>query len=80
MKLVIKNIVGENKNVIAIKGSGTRFLRIRLISSGWDMANIEPQGFPLVDLDYCKKLRTLPKLSDEEVILCLHERTQHFRW
>jgi rhamnose utilization protein RhaD (predicted bifunctional aldolase and dehydrogenase)/NAD(P)-dependent dehydrogenase (short-subunit alcohol dehydrogenase family) len=56
VKCRIPNILGEDMDVIYIKGSG------------WDLGNIEPQGFPGLDLNYLKKLRKLDRLSDEEMV------------
>ncbi|HIJ79730.1 MAG: bifunctional aldolase/short-chain dehydrogenase [Desulfobulbaceae bacterium] len=52
----ITNIVGEEIEVLYIKGSG------------WDLGDIEPQGLPALDLHYLRKLRKLEVLSDEEMV------------
>lgn len=56
VKLNYQRITGEVIPVLAIKGSG------------WDLSNIEPQGFPLVDLNRLLALRKLEKLSDEDMV------------
>jgi len=56
VKASIKTILGEDLEVLFIKGSG------------WDLGAIEPQGFPALDLDYLRKLRRLDTLSDEEMV------------
>lgn len=56
VKTVITNILGEEQDVIMVKGSG------------WDLETIEPQGFPALDLQYLKKLRELASLGDEEMV------------
>ncbi|MBI4208859.1 MAG: bifunctional aldolase/short-chain dehydrogenase [Deltaproteobacteria bacterium] len=56
VKSRIKNILGEELDVLYVKGSG------------WDLSNIEPQGFPALDLVYLKKLRDLSSLTDEEMV------------
>ena len=56
VKTVVKNQLGEDVEVIAVKGSG------------WDLSTIEPPGFPCVDLEHCRKLRQLPSLSDEHMV------------
>jgi rhamnose utilization protein RhaD (predicted bifunctional aldolase and dehydrogenase) len=48
--------IGETIQVIAVKGSG------------WELGNIEPQGFPLVNLEHCRKLRKLSKLDDKDMV------------
>lgn len=50
------NILGEELEILYVKGSG------------WDLATIEPQGFPGLDLAYLRKLRRLDSLSDEEMV------------
>ena len=39
--------------------------------SGWDLATIEPQGFPAVRLGPLRALRQLPSLSDEAMVNAL---------
>jgi rhamnose utilization protein RhaD (predicted bifunctional aldolase and dehydrogenase) len=56
VKLVIKNKVNEDVEVIAVKGSG------------WDLSNIEPEGFPMIDLIHCRKLLALDELSDSDMV------------
>jgi rhamnose utilization protein RhaD (predicted bifunctional aldolase and dehydrogenase)/NAD(P)-dependent dehydrogenase (short-subunit alcohol dehydrogenase family) len=46
-------------------------------ASGRDMATIEPEGYPPLDLEYLRRLRGLPQLSDEEMVNEL--RTHLFR-
>ena len=48
--------LGHEYEVIAVKGSG------------WDMADIEPQGLPAVKLEPLRWLRALDALSDEAVV------------
>src|SRR5471030_1233731 len=54
VKTVVKDMLGEDAEVICIKGSG------------WDMGNIEPAGLPAVRIAPLRKLRALEKLSDED--------------
>src|ERR1700689_3826848 len=56
VKTTVKDQLGEDVEVICIKGSG------------WDMGNIEPAGLPAVRLDPLRKLRKLDKLSDEDMV------------
>jgi rhamnose utilization protein RhaD (predicted bifunctional aldolase and dehydrogenase)/NAD(P)-dependent dehydrogenase (short-subunit alcohol dehydrogenase family) len=56
VKAVVDDLLGEKMEVLFIKGSG------------WDLAAIEPAGFPALDLTYLRKLRRLEKLSDEEMV------------
>jgi len=56
VKTIIKDQLGEDVEVICIKGSG------------WDMGSIEPAGLPAVRLAPLRKLRQLEKLSDEDMV------------
>jgi len=56
VKTVMKDVLGEAVDVLCVKGSG------------WDMGDIEPQGLPAVRLDNLRKLVTLDKLSDEDMV------------
>jgi len=55
VKLRLKNIVGEENDVVFVKGSG------------WDLATIEPEGFVGLNIDPLRKLRHLESLSDIEM-------------
>ncbi|HYK88720.1 MAG TPA: bifunctional aldolase/short-chain dehydrogenase [Acidobacteriota bacterium] len=56
------NILGQRVPVIFVKASGN------------NMAGIEPNGYTGLDLEYLKKLRSLPSLSDEDMVneFCTH--------
>ena len=56
VKTRAKDDLGNEHEVIAVKGSG------------WDMADIEPQGLPAVKLEPLRKLRALDALSDEFMV------------
>jgi hypothetical protein len=56
VKTRAKDDLGVEHEVIAVKGSG------------WDMADIEPQGLPAVKLEALRKLRALDTLSDEAMV------------
>ncbi|HET7083720.1 MAG TPA: bifunctional aldolase/short-chain dehydrogenase [Rhizomicrobium sp.] len=56
VKTTMKDQLGEDVEVICIKGSG------------WDMGVIEPAGLPAVRLEPLRKLRKLDKLSDEDMV------------
>jgi rhamnose utilization protein RhaD (predicted bifunctional aldolase and dehydrogenase)/NAD(P)-dependent dehydrogenase (short-subunit alcohol dehydrogenase family) len=60
VKEFVKNIVGEEQEVLYVKGSGL------------DLAEIEPQGFVGLDLSFLRKLRNLDSLSDEEMEAQFH--------
>ena len=56
VKTTVKDQLGEDVEVICIKGSG------------WDMGVIEPVGLPAVRLAPLRKLRALDKLPDEDMV------------
>src|SRR5256714_5843090 len=56
VKTRMRDLLGDAVDVIPIKGSG------------WDMGNIEPAGLPAVRLAPLRRLRTLYKLSDEDMV------------
>src|SRR6266550_1216796 len=56
VKTTAKDLLGEEVEVICVKGSG------------WDMGAIEPAGLPAVRLEPLRKLRKLDKLSDEDMV------------
>ncbi|MBI4273422.1 MAG: bifunctional aldolase/short-chain dehydrogenase, partial [Rhizobiales bacterium] len=56
VKLRMRDLLGEETDVLCVKGSG------------WDMGSIEPPGLPAVRLENLKKLRALPALSDEDMV------------
>ena len=56
VKTTVKDQLGEDVEVICIKGSG------------WDMGVIEPAGLPAVRLAPLRKLRQLDRLSDEDMV------------
>jgi rhamnulose-1-phosphate aldolase/alcohol dehydrogenase len=56
VKSTHKLLTGESVEAIYVKGSG------------WNLDSIEPPGLPALDLAYLRKLRALPKLSDEDMV------------
>jgi rhamnose utilization protein RhaD (predicted bifunctional aldolase and dehydrogenase)/NAD(P)-dependent dehydrogenase (short-subunit alcohol dehydrogenase family) len=56
VKVVQKNLFGEDENVLYIKGSG------------WDLETIEAAGFAPVQLDYLLRLAQLDALSDTQMV------------
>jgi len=55
VKLKIKNIVGEEREILYVKGSGI------------DLAALGPEGLVGLDLEELRKLKSLKSLSDEEM-------------
>ena len=56
VKTTVKDLVGDEWDVLCVKGSG------------WDMGIIEPAGLPAVKIDALLKARKLDKLSDEDMV------------
>ena len=56
VKAQAKDALGENVDVLHVKGSG------------WDLATIEPPGHPAVRLARLGKLLELPDMSDEQMV------------
>ncbi|MGE5538018.1 MAG: bifunctional aldolase/short-chain dehydrogenase [Gemmatimonas sp.] len=56
VKTTLPDQLGRPVEVLCVKGSG------------WDMADIEPQGLPAVRLAPIRELRALARLSDEDMV------------
>jgi rhamnulose-1-phosphate aldolase/alcohol dehydrogenase len=56
LKGTATTLVGDRVDALFVKGSG------------WDLDAIEPPGLPGVDLAHLRRLRSLPALSDEEMV------------
>ena len=56
LKSRVTTAVGEEVDVLFVKGSG------------WDLDRLEPPGLPAVRLEPLRRLRSLPELSDEEMV------------
>jgi rhamnose utilization protein RhaD (predicted bifunctional aldolase and dehydrogenase)/NAD(P)-dependent dehydrogenase (short-subunit alcohol dehydrogenase family) len=56
VKMTATDILGARVDVLCVKGSG------------WDMADIEPPGFPAVRLEPLRALRALDHLTDEDMV------------
>ena len=55
VKLKIKNILGDEEEVLFVKGSGR------------DLSTIDPEGFAGLDLGFIRKFRHLAHLTDDEM-------------
>jgi rhamnose utilization protein RhaD (predicted bifunctional aldolase and dehydrogenase) len=56
VKTHVKDLFGEDAEVLCVKGSG------------WDMGSIEPTGMPAVRLEALRKLRARAAMPDEEMV------------
>ncbi len=56
VKTHVKDLLGEDAEVLCVKGSG------------WDMGSIEPAGMPAVRLDALRRLHERSAMTDEEMV------------
>ena len=56
VKIIEKNVLGEEEEILYVKGSG------------WDLETIQAEGFSPVRLEHLKKLSHLPYLSDSSMV------------
>ena len=56
VKTSMRDLLGENAEVLCVKGSG------------WDMATIEPAGMPAVRLNALRSLRARDAMADDEMV------------
>jgi rhamnose utilization protein RhaD (predicted bifunctional aldolase and dehydrogenase)/NAD(P)-dependent dehydrogenase (short-subunit alcohol dehydrogenase family) len=56
VKTTVADLMGRATEILCVKGSG------------WDMAEIEPQGLPAVRIAPIRELRALDSLSDEDMV------------
>src|SRR5438067_3750369 len=56
VKTQARDLLGDDVDVLCVKGSG------------WDMGAIEPAGLPAVKLQPLRRLRSLSRLSDEDMV------------
>jgi rhamnose utilization protein RhaD (predicted bifunctional aldolase and dehydrogenase)/NAD(P)-dependent dehydrogenase (short-subunit alcohol dehydrogenase family) len=56
VKLEEDSLFGDREEVLYVKGSG------------WDLETIEPAGFAPVQLDYVRRLASLPALTDPQMV------------
>lgn len=56
VKIVESNLLGEQENILYVKGSG------------WDLASIEPAGYTPIRMDHLLRLAKLDSLSDSQMV------------
>src|SRR5438128_11751187 len=56
VKLRVRNLFGEDEDVLYVRGSG------------WDLETIEPAGFTPVALGHVRRLAALPSLPDPQMV------------
>src|SRR5690606_2155666 len=62
VKSTATDVLGDRIDVIHVKGSG------------WDLAGIEPQGLPALELEPLRRLRAVPAMSDEQMVAQIRRR------
>ncbi len=71
MRVYTSRLLGADQNLV-LHGGGNTSVKIGdylyVKGSGWNLASIEKEGFPAVDLSVLKKMATLPHLSDTEMV------------
>jgi len=71
MRVYTSRLLGSDQNLVLHGGGNTsvkigEYLYVK--GSGWDLATIEKEGFPAVNLSVLKKMVTLPHLSDTDMV------------
>lgn len=79
LRTYTSRLIGQEQDVVlhgggntSVKGQwrnawGEPMAAVYVKGSGWDLAKIRPEGYAPLDLDYLRRLRTLPCLSDERM-------------
>ncbi len=71
MRVYTSRLLGNNQDLV-LHGGGNTSVKIGdylyVKGSGWDLASIEKEGFPAVDLSVLKKMAALSKLSDTDMV------------
>lgn len=80
LRVYTSRLLGQDKKLVLHGGGNTsvklwstdllgqKLLVLHIKGSGWDMANIEPEGLPAVRLKPLLELRNLEELSDEAMV------------
>jgi rhamnose utilization protein RhaD (predicted bifunctional aldolase and dehydrogenase) len=71
LRVYTSNILGVDQDLV-LHGGGNTSVKIDntlyVKGSGWDLANIQKEGFAPVDLEALQKMATLPHLSDSDMV------------
>src|SRR4030066_645441 len=84
LRTYASRLIGEEKELV-LHGGGTPSVKttytnvlgqplpsLFVKASGYDLANIEPDGHVGLDLEYLRRLRMLPALPDDTMVKELH--------
>ncbi len=72
MRVYTSRLLGASQDLVLHGGGNTSVKIDNLLyvkGSGWDLATIEKEGFPAVDLDVLKQMATREKLSDTQMVI-----------
>jgi len=71
MRIYTSRLLGSDQDLV-LHGGGNTSIKIGeylyVKGSGWDLASIEKEGFPAVELSVLKKMATLAHLSDTDMV------------
>ena len=85
LRIYTSRLLGSNTKLV-MHGGGNTSLKtkdklnneiIHVKGSGWDMANIEPEGLPAMYLNPLQKLFKLKKLKDEDMVRIQREQLKN---
>ena len=85
LRVYTSRLLGSNAKLV-MHGGGNTSLKakdklnneiIHVKGSGWDMANIEPEGLPAMYLNPLQKLFKLKKLKDEDMVRIQREQLKN---
>jgi rhamnose utilization protein RhaD (predicted bifunctional aldolase and dehydrogenase) len=72
MRVYTSRLLGASQDLV-LHGGGNTSVKIDDLlyvkGSGWDLATIEKEGFPAVNLDVLKQMATREKLSDTQMVI-----------
>ena len=71
LRVYTSRLLGSDQNLVLHGGGNTSVKIDNLLyvkGSGWDLASIEKEGFPGVDLDVLKEMATRQTLSDTQMV------------
>ncbi len=72
MRVYTSRLLGASQDLVLHGGGNTSVKIDNLLyvkGSGWDLATIEKEGFPAVNLDVLKEMATREKLSDTQMVI-----------
>ncbi len=71
LRVYTSNLLGCDQNLVLHGGGNTSYkdtTTLHVKGSGWDLANIQKEGFSPVDLEVLRQMATLDHLSDSDMV------------